>query len=252
MHRVCFSGDGSLLATAAGDQYVVVREVDTDDVWHVHSQDGNVSALAFLPGGKRLATGDMAGNVRFWNISRPEKTDLGELTHALDVKYSPDGGLLATSSVGVVHLFDANSEELVAKLEPPLDQRQADRHVISRTRAPICFSHNGRLLAAGNGDYTATIYDVDARKPLHVLREHTSVIQDITFSPGGKQVVTACSWGKKLRFWDPSTGFFFARQDRLGTGEQRVAVCPVFSERRVNCLWQFSRTSLAWPRRIVD
>lgn len=66
------------------------------------------------------------------------------------------------------------------------------------------YSPDGNLLAVGSA-IGVWIYDVHTAEPQSLLAAHTSVINDISFTPDGETLAAACEDGT-LRVWDISTG----------------------------------------------
>jgi WD40 repeat protein len=110
-----------------------------------------VSAIAFHPEGKLVATGDYSGLVRTWDLSTGRETELplSQREIVLAVSFSPDGNMLAvglssdhTGKPGT-RLWDAMTRQPIGDLLPTTD-------VISR----IVFRPDGRALLAGTNRST--------------------------------------------------------------------------------------------------
>jgi WD40 repeat protein len=72
-------------------------------------RESQVTALAFSPDGRRLATGSLNGSLGVWEARTGHQLDslTGNLGQVLDLAVSPDGASLATSSSdGTVRLWD--------------------------------------------------------------------------------------------------------------------------------------------------
>jgi WD40 repeat protein/tetratricopeptide (TPR) repeat protein len=114
-------------------------------------QANYVSAIAFHPDGKLVATGDYSGLVRTWDVSTGREIGRplpqGEIVLALS--FSPDGKVLAvglardrTRNPGT-RLWDATTRQRIGELLPSTDN-------ITR----IVFRPDGRALLAGTNGWT--------------------------------------------------------------------------------------------------
>ena len=96
------SRDGKYLAAGTRDGKIIIYEVDNSQASFVlHEDAGNsVLALDFDDDDKILASGDIQGNVILWDfMSRSMLNSLrGHRARITQLKFSPDGSLLATSS----------------------------------------------------------------------------------------------------------------------------------------------------------
>lgn len=152
---VAFTRDGRLVAARAED---VPGDGVKDEVKIWDAADGKVVAtieknksktLAFSPDGATLATGgDERYSARFWDAATGRlklalaRTEGGVRTFT----YSPDGRLFVTTSDRGVRLWDALTGAPVATLD--------------KSRYPVRFSPDGRLLVTGGTDKTAYLYEI--------------------------------------------------------------------------------------------
>jgi WD40 repeat protein len=75
----------------------------------------------------------------------------------------------------------------------------------SNVATGLAFSPDSRLLLSVGSDATARIWDVNARKNLHVLKGHKDDIYGLAFSPDGRVVATA-SDDKTIKLWNSRSG----------------------------------------------
>ena len=159
----------------------------------------NVFSVDVAPDCTKFATGTEAGKATIWSITTREKL-LGPLQHGgtvRGVKFSPDGGSLATAcSDSTIRIFDAhgNGDQLVS-IENP-----------TRVNSflPITWSTGQRLFAVSE-DYHIRSFDSSAGSRLAEwkIHENDDGPMAIALSANGKFI--ASSAGRFVSFWDTST-----------------------------------------------
>ena len=164
------------------------------------STNGGVSAVAFSPNGKLLASADSDGTVRLWNpvtgqaARAPLQTGSGSRGGVSAVAFSPNGKLLASADAkGTVRLWNPDTGQPVGA---PLQNDPSGVY-------GLAFSPNGKLLASEDGNATVRFWNPVTRQPFGApLQTHGSEIR-VAFSPHGKLVAV----GRKdtMRLWDPVT-----------------------------------------------
>lgn len=91
--------------------------------------------------------------------------------------------------------------------------------------AAIAYSPDGRYLATGSQDQTASVWELRTGREVRRFEGHTMAITGIAFTPDGKTLITAGA-DRTARCWDITTG----RQIRLLSGHENmltsVAVSP--------------------------
>ena len=58
----------------------------------------------------------------------------------------------------------------------------------------VSFSRDSRLMVTAAGDNTAIIWNVETRKPIHVL-QHDAAVYAVGVSPDGRMIATGCGEG---------------------------------------------------------
>lgn len=159
-----------------------------------------VAAVAFSPDGKQLATGSY-GRVTVWDLesAKPAKFLTNVLGAVNDLKFSPDGTLLAVSggqpsARGDLRLFDTKDWKLVHSLGGHLD-----------TVSGVAFSPDGAKLASASFDKTVRLWDVKAGTVLHTYGGHSDFVYAVAFGPCGEWYATA-SKDRTGRLVDAATG----------------------------------------------
>ena len=247
---VAFRPGGSWLATGSGDRLARLWNVST--LSKPGMQTGNlaaeplelpghgedVTAVAFSPDGRWLATTSRDNTARLWDMPALPKSGLqveavvpeplvlrGHEGWIWSAAFSPDGHWLATGSADTtVRLWD------VAALPSP-GQRVAEPaqatwvlHGHELAVTAVAFSPDGRWLAAGGEDKTIRVWDVsaapDTAEPL-VLRGHEEWVTSVAFSPDGSWLASA-SWDGTVRLWDSSAWLVAGAQAAGHTPEPLV------------------------------
>lgn len=156
-----------------------------------------VTAVAFSPDGRRLASGGYK-EVVVWDLvegklaCRIGAGDLGGDVRA--VAFADKGKtLIAAGGIagqsGEVKLFDFEGGKLIGALEGPADAVQT-----------LACSADGKMLAAGCADSRIYVWDLPERKLVATLKDHDDWVMKLAFSPDGKFLASA-SADRTLRVW---------------------------------------------------
>ena len=205
-----------------------------------------VWGLAFAPDGRALASIGNDPQVRVWDV----RTGFGRLTVPLHfnsrngeqkVAWSPDGKTLAAGERSAIRLYDAATGKPGPVLEGHTSQINA-----------LAFSPDGKRLVSASGRGAirligptrraepgeVIVWDLEAGKPLHVLRAYKQGAYAVAWSPDGGRlatggVVTASDdegKGAKPRdgisIWDARSGELVRAVDPTEAGASLLAFNP--------------------------
>jgi WD40 repeat protein len=163
------------------------------------------SCVAFSPDGSLIASGNfISGQFEIWDPSSGKKRGtLGGMFNAnptpRDLKFSPDGKLLATASG-------------TSEVEIKLWNISTGREIWSSTsqenigvRRSLSFSPDGNQIAFGAADGEIQILDVKTGAKINGLKGHKKEPEVVLFSPDGR-TLASCDHHGEIKLWQRDTG----------------------------------------------
>jgi WD40 repeat protein len=217
VNSVCWSPDGTRLASASDDQTVKVWDAASgQEVRTLRGHTSEVSSVCWSPDGTRLASAGGRlnvnpgqGEVKVWDAVKEQEArslirDAG-LVHS--VCWSPDDTRLA----GAFHDRTLKVWEAATGVEVLNRKRRTD----SDSECGVCWSPDGQRLASGGwygtrGDGEVEVWDAAKGQEVLSLKGHTGWVTSVCFSPDGRRLASASLGppGKagEVKVWDAATG----------------------------------------------
>ncbi|MBV8506900.1 MAG: serine/threonine protein kinase, partial [Alphaproteobacteria bacterium] len=194
------------ILSPSGQQFATVdRDARTIHLWDTRTgtaigalrgHEGAISALAYSPDGKRLASGSADNTVRLWDPAAGRKEAAVLRGHEKPVEwlyYSPDGERICSLDGGSGRLWDATSGRAIAVLGGPVG------HITAR------FTPDGRRLVMGL-ERQVCVSDATTGRPSAVLGSHERPVFHLAVSPDGKRIASHGDHENTIRLWDGATG----------------------------------------------
>lgn len=265
--QVAVSPDGSLVIRPYDRDSVAVFDLPTRRLLYEFTSGDTPGAISFARDGSHFAVGGAtsrqtvilgggkaarnrqygsktyAVDVRLTKEGTPAESHVGHLGNVVALRFSPDGGSLATGSMdGTASIWRKGGGNERLKLETGSDAVRAvsydqngsllatgesngqfdgrisvwntasgkreqtfERHI--GDVHPVRFSPDGTLLAAAGEDGILRLWRLNLRTPPTLIKGHTGRIFSLAFSPDGQYIATA-SWDGTSRLWRTATGEF--------------------------------------------
>jgi WD40 repeat protein len=156
----------------------------------------SVTAIAFSPDGKVLASGGGDQKILVWDVASGQQTtafkDLKDNGGAVwSVAFSPDGKTLASAGASpTIKLWNVATGQNSATL----GGHEGSIYIVT-------FSPDGRMLASASDDSTIKLWEVASGQNLATLKGHTGAADSVAFAPGGKMLASASIDGT-IKLWE--------------------------------------------------
>ena len=195
-----------------------------------------VTAMAFSPDGKTLASGEEGGVGRLWNATTSKS--IGTFKEVLQPRFPALKALVFsednTKLIGASWNNEISVWELDKHTKPPTILQMDGREASWSTTSLMQLSPNADFLAIAdptsetwkNKNFTIQVWNATTGKLSHTLNGHTRWIKSIAFSADSKMLVSGDEY-KTIRLWDTTTGELRSILNwRRGTATYALAFSP--------------------------
>jgi WD40 repeat protein len=160
------------------------------------TQGRGIQAVAFMPDGQLLLTGDRDGKIRVWDV--PGRRELGVLGDTggeiFAIALSPDGRTLTSGGNGFIKLWDLAERR----------ERTVLRGHLGLVRA-LTFLDDGQTLASGDTHRQIKLWDVHSGKLQTSLPDQPDAVLSLAVRDRGRTLAVGCQ-DRTVRLWDISSG----------------------------------------------
>ncbi|WP_437299721.1 pentapeptide repeat-containing protein [Sorangium sp. So ce426] len=200
---IAWAPDGKHLASAGGDNTVLLWDTDTgNELARLVGHSNSVTAVAWHPDGKRLASAGGDNTVLLWDTGTGNELArlVGHSAAVRAVAWHPDGKRLASAgNDNTVLLWDTGTGNELARL---VGHSAAVR--------AVAWHPDGKRLASAGNDNTVLLWDTGTGNELARLVGHSAAVTAVAWHPDGKRLASA-GGDNTVLLWGPDTGNELAR-----------------------------------------
>lgn len=156
-----------------------------------------VTSLAFSADGKTLASTDLDGTLRLWDVTtgKERATFHSHTKSDISMVFSPDGKTLAqVSNDKTIKLWDVATGKERGTLQGH-----------TATVSSVAYSLDSKTLASASLDKTVKLWDMVTGKERGTLQGHTAAVCSVAYSPDSKTLAST-SLDRTVKLWDMATG----------------------------------------------
>ncbi len=260
---VAFSPTASQLASGGRDKAIRLWDPATGQtVRKLVGHQGEVRSLSYSPDGARLASAGLDGAVFVWHLRADDQRSKPHTVAQLDkgalaVAFSPDGALLAASSLGsndvqvwetrgwsarkrlIGHgsfvrsvkfspdstaLLTGSNDKTVRLWSLATSKTEWIGHGHSDGVINVAMNADGTLVASAGADHQVRLWKATDGQLLRVLDDHAGRVYAVAFSPDGRKLASS-GLDRTVRLWNLAA----AQRVPVDSGHREPAVGVAFA-----------------------
>jgi len=203
VNDIMFSATGAYLLSGSADRSAKLWDVPSrslERTFAISGADaGKVTSVALSPESALIAVVADGGEVRVWQVSDGQRLWSGQASgEQYRVRFAPNDSALCYGTASGITVVTPTGVGL--PFENPLGQNGNERGVFD-----VAYSPDGKLLASGNDDNTASLFLMPQGVLFRDLTGHSGKVTAVDFSPDGSLLATAAADGS-ARLWQATNG----------------------------------------------
>jgi WD40 repeat protein/uncharacterized caspase-like protein len=162
----------------------------------IKAHEDGITAMAFSPDGKIIATGSADKMIKLWNAESGAelRTLAGHTAKITTLAFRYDGKVLASGS----------DDKTIKVWETESGKEQRTIAADDNEVTSIAFRPDGKTLASG-GFLTAVLWDAESGNRIREFKGHSNMVTSVAFSRDGKQLATA-GFDNLVKLWEVESG----------------------------------------------
>lgn len=204
-----FCENGMRLLSASEDGTIRLWDAFSgSEIKQFYGHNGFVRCAVFSPDNQHIVSASGDQTVRVWEVESGycvKEINTGRFPDTTSIAFAPKGDYLVVSWDSYLFVLETQSWNLINKIDGN-----------SGSIYDICFSHDGRVIAAASIDKTIRLWDIKTGECKHVYEGHSDRVNCVSFSPDDHFLASGSN-DASVRLWEYTS--FFYREEQPGIRE---------------------------------